>query len=168
MRSKLAAATALAAAALFLAACGSYGGNSSSGSANDLVTTASSKQLGKTVLVDRAGKTLYALSAESNGRFICTDSKCLAVWKPLTVSSAKTPTGSVDALATIKRPDGTFQVTYQGRPLYTFAQDSSPGQSRGDGFHDVGVWHAVTAPGSTSTTSGGMNKPSGGSGYGGY
>jgi predicted lipoprotein with Yx(FWY)xxD motif len=55
-------------------------------------------------------------------------------------------------LATIKRPDGKTQVTYKGRPLYTFTQDTKPGDIKGNGFKDVGVWHPAT-PGTTSSSS---------------
>src|SRR3954465_1931289 len=72
---------------------------------------------GKTVLVNHAGRTLYSLSAETKGRFICT-SGCVSTWHPLTIRSGQKPTGA-SKLATIRRPDGKTQVTYKGKPLYT-------------------------------------------------
>jgi predicted lipoprotein with Yx(FWY)xxD motif len=165
MPSHLTTAAPVVAAALFLAACGSGDSNtadSSQSSKPDAVTTARNAQLAQTVLVDHAGKTLYALTAEKNGRFICTDKTCLALWSPLTVATAATPEGTVASLGTVKRPDGAFQVTYKSQPLYTFVQDSA-GESKGEGFRDVGVWHAVTAAGAASS----QPKPAGG-GYGGY
>jgi predicted lipoprotein with Yx(FWY)xxD motif len=167
MRFNLTTGAFLVGAALFLAACGSGDSNSGdSGQAGkpDTVTTARNAQLAQTVLVDHAGKTLYALTAERNGRFICTDKTCLSLWRPLTVATAATPQGTVASLGTIKRPDGAFQVTYKGRPLYTFVQDAARGDSKGEGFRDVGVWHAVTASGAASSQS----KPASGGGYGGY
>ena len=166
MRSNLIPGGSLVAAALFLAACGSGSSNSddsSQASKPDTVTTARNSQLAQTVLVDHAGKTLYALSAEKNGRFICTDKTCLSLWSPLTVATAATPQGTVASLGTIKRPDVAFQVTYKSKPLYTFVQDAA-GDGKGEGFRDVGVWHAVTASGAASS----QPKPAGGGGYGGY
>lgn len=96
--------------------------------------------LGK-VLTNSAGRTLYSLSAETHGRFICTGS-CLDLWTPLVVQAGTKPSGPVK-LGTVKRPDGRIQVTYQGRPLYTFENDSKPGQAKGEGFKDVGTWHAA-------------------------
>ncbi len=48
-------------------------------------------------------------------------------------------------LGTIKRPDnGRRQVTFDGRPLYTFDEDAKAGDAKGQGIKDVGVWHAAT------------------------
>jgi predicted lipoprotein with Yx(FWY)xxD motif len=105
---------------------------------------------GKTVLVNRAGRTLYSLSAETNGRFICT-SGCVSTWHPLTVRHGQKATGA-HSLGTIRRPDGKTQVTYKGKPLYTFAGDQKPGDAKGEGFKDVGVWHAASVGSSTTKT----------------
>ena len=119
-------------------------------SSSALVKTASNGVLKATVLVNAQGMTLYHLSGEQQGKFICTNSACLQVWHPLAVTAASTPTGSV-ALATVKRPDGSVQVTYKGEPLYTFAQDTAPGQTNGQGIKDVGTWSAVTTSSASSS-----------------
>ena len=71
--------------------------------------------------------------------------ECLVTgeWQ-VTAASAGKPAGSVASLATLKRPDGTEQVTYRGFPLYTFVKDQSPGQTNGQGIKDVGTWTVVT------------------------
>jgi predicted lipoprotein with Yx(FWY)xxD motif len=117
---------------------------------------------GRTILVNRRGMTLYHLSVEKRGHFICTSSACLAEWKPLVVARGVKPTGA-SSLATVRRPDGRRQVTYKGGPLYTFDEDHKPGDTKGDGFRDVGVWHVVTVAGNSSSTP----SNSGGGGYGG-
>jgi predicted lipoprotein with Yx(FWY)xxD motif len=99
--------------------------------------------LGHTVLTTLKGKTLYSLSVETKGRFICTSS-CLASWKPLTVPKGVKPMGPVK-LSTVKRPDGRTQVTFKGRPLYSFNGDVKPGEANGEGLKDVGTWHAAKA-----------------------
>jgi predicted lipoprotein with Yx(FWY)xxD motif len=63
------------------------------------------------------------------------------VWKPLVVPAGVTPKGPVK-LGTVKRPDGRTQVTYKGRPLYSFNADK-PGEANGEGLKDVGTWHAA-------------------------
>ena len=128
-----------------------------------VVMTAMNKTLGQKVLVNRNGHTLYSLSVERNGRFICTTSACLSLWKPLTVRKGVVPTGA-SKLSLILRLDGRLQVRYRGLPLYTFSGDKRPGDVKGNGFKDVGVWRPATvsaakAPPPATTTSGG---------YGGY
>jgi predicted lipoprotein with Yx(FWY)xxD motif len=165
------------AASLLLAACGSSSSSTStnssaasappapasSGSTASLVKTASNATLGATILVNAQGMTLYRLSGEQNGKWICTSAACVQVWHPLTGSAGATLTGS---LGTVKRPDGTTQVAYKGMPLYTFAQDQKAGDAKGQGIKDVGTWSAITtgapaksatpsAPPTTSTSSGG-------------
>jgi predicted lipoprotein with Yx(FWY)xxD motif len=163
---------------LFVAACGSSSSSSSSspsasqtsgGGAAKVVKTASISSLGASVLVDSQGLTLYHLSAEQHGKWICTSAACTQLWHPLVASSA-TPSGSVGSIGTIKRPDGTTQVTYKGMPLYTFAKDTKAGEAGGQGFKDVGVWTAVTAKGAAiskpaATTPAPASSSSGGGGY---
>jgi predicted lipoprotein with Yx(FWY)xxD motif len=115
-----------------------------------VVKTAANSTLGTTVLTNAAGMTLYRLSAERDGRFICTTAPCTQLWHPLAASATSAPSG-VASLGTVKRPDGSEQVTYKGMPLYTFAQDQRPGDAKGEGFKDVGTWNAVTAAGASST-----------------
>lgn len=142
---------ALAAALLAATASGS-------GSAH-VVLTAKNKTLHRTILVNRSGKSLYSLSAERHGRFICTDSGCLSLWKPLTVAKGTKPTGA-RGLSTVKRPDGRTQVAYKGGPLYTFTGDHKRGDVKGNGFKDVGVWRVAVVGGAPSSPS-----PSSGGGY---
>jgi predicted lipoprotein with Yx(FWY)xxD motif len=100
--------------------------------------------LGRTILTTTKGHTLYSLSAETNGRFICTGA-CASTWRPLVIPAGVKPTGPVK-LGTIERPDGRTQVTFKGRPLYSFSGDSKAGDVNGEGIKDVGTWHAaVTA-----------------------
>ena len=108
-----------------------------------VVMTAKSKALHATILVNRSGMSLYSLSVERHGKFICKNAACLSLWKPLTVAKGVKPTG-VSGLGTVKRPDGKLQVTYRGGPLYRFADDHKRGDVKGNGFKDVGTWKVVT------------------------
>lgn len=105
------------------------------------VHTARNATLGKTIVVTASGRTLYTLSAETHGRFICTGS-CLADWHPLRVPTGGTVEG-VARLGVVRRPEGGRQATYKGRPLYTFDMDAKKGDVNGEGFKDVGTWHAA-------------------------
>ena len=104
---------------------------------------ASAPKLHKTVLTNTKGLTLYTLSGETKGKFICTTAECLKAWPPLLVTRGTTPKGPVK-LGTIKNPEGKTQVTFKGMPVYTFEGDSKKGEANGEGLKDVGVWHAVT------------------------
>jgi predicted lipoprotein with Yx(FWY)xxD motif len=174
-------------AAVLISACGSSSGStssspqpasSSSGVAASAATvkSASNSKLGGTVLVNAKGLTLYRLSGEHAGKFICTTSACAQLWHPLTLASGSKPAGSISSLGTVKRPDGIEQVTYKGMPLYTFTHDTGPGQANGQGFKDVGTWMAVETSGSatsstaaatsTSASSSPSTSSSGGGSYG--
>src|SRR3977135_3716402 len=179
MRRALMVLSPALAASLTLAACGgsSYGGGSSSAARPSwsaqtgaaVVKPAASASLGSTVLTDASGLTLYSLSAEQNGKFICTSAPCTQLWHALSAPSSGAPAGAA-SLGTVTRPDGTKQVTYKGLPLYTFAQDQRAGEAKGQGFKDVGTWSAATvssaaaAPPGGSTTSS-TPAPAGRSGY---
>jgi predicted lipoprotein with Yx(FWY)xxD motif len=113
-------------------------------SSKRVAAKAENATLGKTVLTTTSGRTLYSLSVEKNGKFICTAS-CLSVWHPLMVPTGVHPTGPVK-LGTVERPEGGTQVTYKGRPLYRFGGDTKAGQANGEGIKDVGTWHAASPP----------------------
>ena len=169
---KLGAGAALVATlALVAAGCGtSSSGSSAGGGGSGLVRSENNSQLGTAVLVNSKGMTLYALSAERHGRFICTTANvpgtstpCSALWHPLTAQSGQSLGSGIGHLATVQRPGMSgLQVTYRGMPLYTFAEDHSAGQVSGNGLHDVGTWHAVTLAAATTAPS----TTTGGGGYG--
>jgi predicted lipoprotein with Yx(FWY)xxD motif len=134
---------AIVTAVAVLAVAGLFSALAAASTSKRVVKEANSASLGKTVLTANNGLTLYTLSAEKHGVFICKGS-CLKDWHPLVVAKGVKPTGPV-AVGTIKRPDnGLRQVTFEGRPLYTFDSDTRKGDTNGEGFKDVGTWHAAT------------------------
>jgi len=148
------------AVSLTLAACGSSSNSSSSTSqastaaatsagTAETVKTASNATLGSTVLVSAQGKTLYHLSGEQAGKFLCTSAACVANWPPVSASAMST---GVSGLETVKRPDGTEQLAYKGEPLYTFAGDKAAGEANGQGVKDGShTWSAVVAAASSAS-----------------
>ena len=157
--------------ALAAAGCGSMsssgGGSTGSASAGTALSTTHSAKLSATVLVNAKGMTLYTLSAERGGKFICTKSSmipggsasCVSLWKPV-LTTGGAPVG-VAGLSTIHRPDGLgTQVTYHGLPLYSFTGDHAAGDAAGNGFKDVGTWKAATTSGGSAPAT------AGGGGYG--
>jgi predicted lipoprotein with Yx(FWY)xxD motif len=141
--------------AIAYAASGGSSGSGTSGGA-----TVSVKRIGgASVLVDAKGRALYRSDQERNGMVLCTGA-CLSFWRPLTVSGTPTKSKSLQGkLAVVKRPDGRRQVTFNGRPLYSFKLDQ-PGKVTGDGFKDAfggqrftwRVVHPTGVAGTTTTT----------------
>lgn len=132
------------AAVIGLGSVGATAAPSPSQATMRVVKQAQNETLGRTVLTTKKGRTLYSLSVEKNGKFICTGS-CLSLWHPLVVPAGTKPTGPVK-LGIVKRPDGRLQVTYRGGPLYRFEGDAKAGEANGEGIKDVGTWHAASPP----------------------
>ena len=153
-------------AAALVAVFAAHSGTAGSMPKQLVVRTAINPTLHTKVLVNRKGLTLYSLSVEQRGRFICTDRSCLSLWAPLVVPKGTTPTGGLH-LGTVRRPDGRTQVSYRGRPVYTFTQDRKPGDVNGNGFKDVGVWRPASPAPSGSTAPPAPNPYPGYPSYGG-
>src|SRR5439155_8091893 len=103
------------------------------------VEASNNATLGKTILVNAQGVTLYRYDKDSAGTSNCTAS-CATVWPPLAATGTLTAgSGVTGTLATISRADGSKQVTYNGMPLYTFEQDAKPGDATGDGVNSFQV-----------------------------
>lgn len=123
-------------------------GNAAPGPASAVVAAptvkvSDSATLGK-ILTSDTGKTLYIYKNDVVGSGKSAVSGQLAVaWPPLTIASGNPvkPAGLNGELAVITRDDGSKQVTYNGAPLYFFAQDVNPGdvigQARGN------VWFVI-------------------------
>jgi len=115
----------------------SSGGAASSGAASiSLHDTA----LGK-VLADASGMTLYTFAKDTkgSGKSACSGG-CATNWPPLTVTGGapSNPAGVTGALTVVTRDDGSMQIAYNGMPLYRFAADKAPGDTKGDGVG--GIW----------------------------
>jgi predicted lipoprotein with Yx(FWY)xxD motif len=142
MRRPLVALAALAAVGALAAGCGSgsntssggsssggtssgggaYGGggtpSTSSGQAGVTTVATASSKLGS-ILVDGNGRTLYLFEKDQPNQSACSGG-CAATWPPAHSSAAPKAGGGVTAsmLGTIKRGDGSTQVTYNRHPLY--------------------------------------------------
>ncbi len=111
-------------------------------------------------------RTLYTLSFDGTNMTTCTG-PCSALWPPL-LTSGRAMAGrgvSQRLIGTLRRPDGTLQVSYRGHPVYRFAFDlgagAAPGLTNGEYLIDAaasGVWYTVTPrgtpdPGTTTVRS---------------
>jgi predicted lipoprotein with Yx(FWY)xxD motif len=99
-----------------------------------------------TVLTNASGFTLYWFAPDNTTKSTCYGT-CAGYWPPVTGTPSAVP-GITGKLGTIKRSDGTTQVTYNGHPLYTYVGDTAPGQAFGNGIDlNGGRWHEVTVSG---------------------
>jgi predicted lipoprotein with Yx(FWY)xxD motif len=172
-----------AVAALALAGCGSGTATKPSApttapptaSASGAKVAVRTTGLGAT-LVDGAGRTLYLFEKDQGTRSAC-NGACARAWPPFTTSSRPAAGAGADAamIATSKRSDGATQVTYGGHPLYFYAADRQPGDTRGQALEQFGAeWYALGSRGTkieghASSSSGGSSGggSSGGSSSGG-
>ncbi|HEY5058542.1 MAG TPA: hypothetical protein VII51_05955 [Gaiellaceae bacterium] len=116
------------------------------------------------VLVAGNGRTLYLFTADRKTS-ACTG-PCAALWPPLLAKGSPTAGAGVKSslLGTVKRLDGTRQVTYAGHPLYFFAPDARAGQTKGEGIvHFGGKWFVLSPLGmkvvAVKTSGGTVVKP---------
>ncbi|HJR96531.1 MAG TPA: hypothetical protein VJ979_01330 [Actinomycetota bacterium] len=152
--------------ATMLAACADDGGGEAPAQGSPAAESAASPQpeapaegtvavadsdLGS-ILVDAEGISLYLFESDTGGSSTCYDD-CAATWPPLVAEAPTAGEGADEALlGTTERDDGEMQVTYDGHPLYYFASDQAPGDTKGQAIGDV--WYVVDASGKAVTEDG--------------
>jgi len=97
-------------------------------------------------LVDSKGMTLYIFTKDTPNTSTCSGG-CAEKWPALLTNGAPVAGTGVTAsmLGTTTRSDGTVQVTYDGWPLYYYAQDQAAGNTNGEGVGSV--WYVITPAG---------------------
>jgi predicted lipoprotein with Yx(FWY)xxD motif len=155
MRLQAILAVAAIGAALLLVACGGGGNDNTSSKKNN------------TVLADTSGAALYVADQEKDGTVRCTGS-CNSIWLPAQPGSVRQSLADDlgGKLGSVKRPDGSSQATFNGQPVYRFAQDHA-GTVMGNGVTDSFggqqfSWHSV---GDDGTSASGSSGSGGGSSY---
>lgn len=93
-----------------------------------------------------AGIVAYADKNESSSKIECKSSSCTKTWHPWLTDGAtvRPESGSgvqSSLIGTIKRPDGTEQMTYGGHPLYLYAHPTKALVANAQGAG--GVWYIV-------------------------
>jgi predicted lipoprotein with Yx(FWY)xxD motif len=102
-----------------------------------------------------AGIVAYADKNETSSKIECKSTSCTKTWHPwLTYGVAvHTEQGSgvqSSLIGTIKRPDGTEQMTYGGHPLYLYAHPTKALVANAQGAG--GVWYIVGLNGQQITS----------------
>ena len=139
-------------ALLALAGCSSVGAYSSAPNSNSTASAptaagtdakVATTSLGK-IIVDGNGMTAYFYDRDTanSGKSVCTGG-CAATWPAITSASATpTVTGITGTVGTIPSSN---QLTINGRPIYTYAQDRAPGATAGQGVG--GIWYVISPSG---------------------
>jgi predicted lipoprotein with Yx(FWY)xxD motif len=159
--------------ALFAVACGSstYTSTGSSGGTTPTTAPGNSVALLKTasvtvngqpvtILTNAQGMTLYYFKLDTATTAACTGA-CTGNWPPILFTGSGSPTSATTlpgTLSVVTDANGQ-QVEYNGHPLYTYSQDTAPGQTNGEGVG--GKWFVASstlsiqsAPQVTPTSSG--------------
>ena len=101
------------------------------------------------VVVNGAGFTLYRFDKDTArpSKSNC-NGACAVTWPPVLVSPGSrifVHGVASSQVGTVKRVDGTVQVTIGGWPVYKFSKDTKPGDTNGQGVG--GTWFGVTPDG---------------------
>lgn len=102
------------------------------------------------ILATGTGATLYAFGPDTPTHSTCLNVGCVFQWPPLTVAGTVLvgPGVNRSLLGTVKRPDGSTQLSYNGHPLYTYIRDVKPGMVTGQGIdQDGGPWYVLSPEG---------------------
>lgn len=112
------------------------------------LVAADNASLGTKVVTNKDGMTLYRFDKDTAqpSASNCNDA-CAKQWPPLLVEGKEITFTGIDQslVGTVKRKDGTRQVTINKWPVYTFARDTAPGDATGQGMG--GTWYAITPDG---------------------
>ena len=158
--------------AIVIAACGGGGSGSTAPPATASVSGAGTHKIATestslgNVLVDAHGRTLYLFEKDTATKSACSGA-CAVAWPPLRARGVTTGTGlQPSAVATLKRPDATVQVTYNDHPLYLFSGDHNPGDVNGQGSTAFGArWFVVSPRGDAISRPAPSSAGGGGGGY---
>jgi predicted lipoprotein with Yx(FWY)xxD motif len=158
-------AAALAPCALTFAACAN-GGNVTTLSAppttDPSLTLTLQKSPAGPILATGNGNTLYDFVPDTPTHSACIDDGCVFQWPPLVVNGpVRVQTGLDPSLVgTLRRPDGSRQLSYAGHPLYTYNLDVTPGMVTGQAIdQNGGLWYVLGRRGNQITTSFSVQSP---------
>jgi predicted lipoprotein with Yx(FWY)xxD motif len=114
------------------------------------------------ILATGGGDTLYDFAPDTPTHSACLNDGCVFQWPPL-IKSGPIRLGRglhASLVGTLRRPDGSIQVSYGGHPLYAYNLDVTPGMVTGQAIdQDGGLWFVINADGKQMTTSFAVTSP---------
>jgi predicted lipoprotein with Yx(FWY)xxD motif len=108
------------------------------------------------------GSTLYDFVPDTPTHSACLNDGCVLQWPPLLKNGPVQLGRGLDPslVGTLRRPDGSTQLSYGGHPLYTYNLDITPGMVTGQAIdQDGGLWYVINAKGQQITTSFSVTTP---------
>ena len=158
-RTALVVPAALTGLALVLSACGGGGGVTTlSGTPttdSSLTLTLQHSPMGP-ILATGGGDTLYDFVPDTSTHSACVSTVCVFQWPPLVANGPVRVGKGVEhsLVGTLRRSDGSTQLSYGGHPLYTYNGDVAPGVVMGQAINqDGGLWYVLNPQGKQITSS---------------
>jgi predicted lipoprotein with Yx(FWY)xxD motif len=104
------------------------------------VSEAQNAKIGKAILVDSTGMTLYIWDKDPMGKATCTG-VCAQAWPPDYVNGTPTYGMGLNAamFSTVTGPNGQKQLAVNGKPLYHWINDKAAGDATGEGVNNFYV-----------------------------
>ncbi|MFE6613779.1 SCO0930 family lipoprotein [Amycolatopsis sp. NPDC057786] len=101
-------------------------------------------------IVDKEGFTLYMFTKDKKNKQPTCNGDCAKTWPPV-LAEGEVQLEGIDQklLGTVKRADGTTQVTVGGWAVYRYAKDANAGEANGHGVG--GTWFVIEPAGCKST-----------------
>lgn len=111
------------------------------------ITIAVSEKNGAVVLTDASGHALYVADKTP----ACPGGDC-GGFTPLTgKGTSGAPAVKEEMIGVTTLPDGSLAITYAGKPLYTYAKDTSAGDRKGQGKNVNGTTFKLATPQDTTS-----------------
>ncbi len=150
--------------ALALAACGGSGVTtlSSPPTTDPSLTLTLQHSPAGPILATGGGNTLYDFVPDTPMHSACLNDGCVFQWPPLIESGPVRVGAGVDRslVGTLRRPNGSTQLSYGGHPLYTYNLDVAPGLVMGQGIdQNGGLWYVLNGRGTQITSGFTVNGP---------
>jgi predicted lipoprotein with Yx(FWY)xxD motif len=101
------------------------------------------------------GDTLYDFVPDTPHHSACLNDGCVFQWPPLIEDGPITVGAGLNRslVGTLRRPDGSTQISYGGHPLYTYNLDVEPGLVTGQAIdQNGGLWYVISPSGQQITT----------------
>ncbi|MFD8782969.1 SCO0930 family lipoprotein [Kitasatospora sp. NPDC059599] len=114
------------------------------------VSVATQPQLGP-IVVDAQGMTLYQYAKDPSWpmRSLC-EGQCAMTWKPApAVDPTQVKGVNPKLIGKMQRSDGTWQLSVNCKPVYTYTGDKAPGDANGNGKDNL--WSAINPTGKPVT-----------------